>query len=254
LSLRVGALLPEGIFSDVVLDPTSADEGPVAGGTTVILYSAKGGLGYTVDKVGFGTAGATKAFAPIAGTIDEPRTSQFRLEVLSPEAPEAGTVDVLVHPKALEGVDVDPVVIKDAFTYTEEGLKISPLVGLLALLALLALGGDGGDDGPCFIATAAYGTPLAAEIDTLRALRDTYLLDNAAGAAFVDMYYRVSPAVATIVAKSPVLAAAVRLALVPVIWSAKLLLALPAPSVLLAVAIAGMAVLLARRRRGHRRA
>ncbi len=64
--------------------------------------------------------------------------------------------------------------------------------------------------GNCFIATAAYGTPLAEELNALRALRDERLLTNAAGRAFVDTYYRLSPALAERVAESPGLAAAVR--------------------------------------------
>ncbi|MDW8245194.1 MAG: CFI-box-CTERM domain-containing protein [Sandaracinaceae bacterium] len=42
---------------------------------------------------------------------------------------------------------------------------------------------------PCFIATAAYGTPLAKEIDVLRRFRDRYLITNPLGARFVDWYY-----------------------------------------------------------------
>ena len=38
----------------------------------------------------------------------------------------------------------------------------------------------------CFIATAAYGTPMAEEIQILREVRDGYLLTNTAGRALVD--------------------------------------------------------------------
>src|SRR5690606_25481263 len=94
------------------------------------------------------------------------------------------------------------------------------LLGGLAAVIGLAAGGDsgGGSGGPCFIATAAYGSPMAEEINVLRDVRDTYLLNNAVGSAFVDTYYHVSPAIADTVAGSPVLAAAVRVVLVPVIF------------------------------------
>jgi hypothetical protein len=63
---------------------------------------------------------------------------------------------------------------------------------------------------PCFIATAAYGTPLARELDTLRDFRDTRLLINPLGAAFTDSYYRVSPPIADIVGRNPLLASLTR--------------------------------------------
>jgi len=78
-------------------------------------------------------------------------------------------------------------------------------------------GGGGGGGGSCFIATAAYGTPLAQEIDTLRLFRDESLLQSAAGRAFVDSYYRASPPVARFVAAHPVVADIVRFFLLPVI-------------------------------------
>lgn len=48
----------------------------------------------------------------------------------------------------------------------------------------------------CFIATAAYGTPQAAEIDQLRDFRDEFLLQTRSGQWFVSLYYSYSPPVA----------------------------------------------------------
>ncbi len=104
---------------------------------------------------------------------------------------------------------------------------------------------NGGGGGSCFIATAAYGTPMAQEIDTLRAVRDTYMLNNVLGTTFVDTYYRLSPAVADKVAEHPMLAATVRVILTPFVLLGKLILA--APMVLLSALIAGAGLLLARR-------
>lgn len=73
-----------------------------------------------------------------------------------------------------------------------------------------------GAGGPCFIASAAYGTPLAKEIDVLRGLRDR-LLDVSFGAALVDAYYRISPPVADAVAGHPALAYGLRAFLTPLI-------------------------------------
>ena len=109
---------------------------------------------------------------------------------------------------------------------------------------------SGGSSSSCFIATAAYGTPMAQEIDTLRAVRDTYMLNNILGTAFVDTYYRLSPPIADKVAAHPVLASAVRVALTPFVLLGKLILA--APMVLLTTLLVGAGLVLSRRRgTGH---
>jgi len=69
----------------------------------------------------------------------------------------------------------------------------------------------------CFIATAAYGTPMAEEIQILREFRDKYLLNNPLGQAFVDFYYKVSPPVAECITEHPSLKPIVRTGLVPVV-------------------------------------
>lgn len=77
--------------------------------------------------------------------------------------------------------------------------------------------GGGGGGGGCFIATAAYGTPMAMEIETLRDVRDAYLINTAIGAAFVDTYYRVSPPIARMVSEYPVLRKGIRAVLAPMV-------------------------------------
>ena len=52
---------------------------------------------------------------------------------------------------------------------------------------------------PCFIATAAYGTPLYGDIDVLRDFRDEYLMTNPIGRTFVEIYYTTSPPIAAVI-------------------------------------------------------
>jgi len=75
---------------------------------------------------------------------------------------------------------------------------------------------DGGGGG-CFIATAAFGSPMAGQVKILRQFRDRYLLTNAAGKKFVDWYYRNGPVAAHWIADKPVAKATVRAALYPLI-------------------------------------
>jgi hypothetical protein len=62
----------------------------------------------------------------------------------------------------------------------------------------------------CFIATAAYGTDTAEEIDLLREFRDVALVSCGLGAGFVSLYYEISPPVAEVISQHGFLRAAVR--------------------------------------------
>jgi hypothetical protein len=68
--------------------------------------------------------------------------------------------------------------------------------------------------GVCFIATAAYGTDTAKEIDILREFRDAVLLPNSLGARLVCLYYQVSLPIAGLVSEHEVLTTVVRVGFV----------------------------------------
>jgi polyhydroxybutyrate depolymerase len=57
----------------------------------------------------------------------------------------------------------------------------------------------------CFIATAAYGTPTAKQLDVLRAFRDDVLLKSTLGSRLVDSYYCTSPPIADFISRHEVL-------------------------------------------------
>jgi hypothetical protein len=65
----------------------------------------------------------------------------------------------------------------------------------------LMIAEDTSGNGGCFIATAAYGTASAEEIDTLRAFRDEVLLENSLGSQLVELYYQFSPPVADFISE-----------------------------------------------------
>lgn len=74
---------------------------------------------------------------------------------------------------------------------------------------------------PCFVATAAYGSPMADEIGALRRFRDRHLRTHAAGRALVDAYYAVGPHLADAIRGHDGARAFVRGALAPVVAIAR---------------------------------
>jgi hypothetical protein len=117
------------------------------------------------------------------------------------------------------------------------GMMQSPVGATCVRIRLLGTGWDEGGEvrfdeigfwppmgGFCFIATAAYGTETASQLDILRDFRDQVLLESALGSRFVGAYYRLSPPVADFIVRNDFLRAVVREALIdPVVnllqWS-----------------------------------
>ena len=81
--------------------------------------------------------------------------------------------------------------------------------------------GGGGQGGGCLVATAAYGTELAPQVQLLREVRDVALAPTAAGSAFMGafnaVYYAFSPAVADFMRDHPAAAHAARIAAAPLL-------------------------------------
>ena len=69
----------------------------------------------------------------------------------------------------------------------------------------------------CFVATAAYGSPLHPHVKVLRDFRDEYLMPSKLGRKLVNIYYRYSPFLASVITRHMVLKVAVRRYLLPLV-------------------------------------
>jgi hypothetical protein len=86
---------------------------------------------------------------------------------------------------------------------------------------------ESGSSSGCFIAAAAFGSPLARDVVVLRVFRDRFLLPNPVGRKLVAGYYRLSPPVARLIERHDALKATTRLMLRPAIIGAGFTLASP---------------------------
>ena len=81
--------------------------------------------------------------------------------------------------------------------------------------------------GGCLIATATYGSEMAAEVQQLRELRDNTLLQTESGTAFMtgfnQIYYSFSPIIADLERENPVFKEMVKIAITPMISSLSIL-------------------------------
>jgi hypothetical protein len=152
--------------------------------------------------------------------------------------------------------DSDLVVANQAANAVSVLLNVAPPSGA----APPSGGGGGGGGSKCFIATAAFGSPLAPQVQLLRELRDHYLLPHVAGRAFVALYYTLSPPLATLIASSEALRATVRVALTPligwaalVLWSPAVGLGVPLVSLAFGVPLVGWVVWQRKRASANRR-
>jgi hypothetical protein len=126
-----------------------------------------------------------------------------------------------------EGTAVDLIATPDAgYRFIDWTGDVSTIANITAAATNIVMNGDYSirvnfEQVPsgkwCFIATAAYGTPMAEEIEILREFRDQYLLTSPVGQGLVDLYYVVSPPIAQFITEHPSLKPIVRVGLVPAV-------------------------------------
>ena len=146
-------------------------------------------------------------------TVTTDSNGDYELKFRIPQT--AGLGDwVVVVSTAVDGI---PVIGAATFEVVEKGEKVTPA----------EQADEEKKKGGCLIATAAFGSELAPQVQFLREIRDNTVLQTESGSAFMtgfnQFYYSFSPAIADYERENPAFKEAVKLTLTPLLASLTLL-------------------------------
>ena len=123
----------------------------------------------------------------------------------------------LVDGGALQEFSIDGLLFDTEYTVGIRALDNCGNTGALATLTFRTPERGNGEVDACFIATAAYGSILANDVERLRSLRDRVLMSSVLGELAVEAYYTFSPAVSGVISESELLRASMRAVLDPIV-------------------------------------
>ena len=145
-------------------------------------------------------------------SITADSNGNFELEFKIQQAATLGEYEVI----ASIVMDDIPILSASAFDVTEKSEKITQVEQIKEQ-----------KKGGCLIATAAFGSELAPQVQLLREIRDNTVLQTKSGTSFMmgfnQFYYSFSPAVADYERENPAFKETVKLALTPLLASLTLL-------------------------------
>jgi hypothetical protein len=132
------------------------------------------------------------------------------------DAIEAVVVMDEVEPGEVQELEILELVPRTSYTVAVRAYDECRNVGPITTFEVVTPRPEPGTVDACFIATAAYGSPMAGEVSSLRAFRDAALRSHIAGEIAVESYYTFGPLLARVIAPSETLRRAARAALAPV--------------------------------------
>lgn len=152
---------------------------------------------------------------PIFGPIPLTHTSSGEIKGLKVEFVEEGTHKVDFE---VEGILFQPIPL--------ETVSFDVIVGEVSAQPDTPPPSNE-NGGGCLIATAAYGSELAPQVQQLRELRDNTIMQTQSGTSFMnsfnEFYYSFSPVVADLERNNPIIKESVKVTLTPMLTSLSIL-------------------------------
>ncbi|HEY0252998.1 MAG TPA: CFI-box-CTERM domain-containing protein, partial [Kofleriaceae bacterium] len=124
-------------------------------------------------------------------------------------------------PGKLQSVDLDGLLPQTDYWIGIRAFDDCHNAGDIAIAQVTTTERVSGSVDACFIATAAYGSLMANDVELLRHVRDTMLRTTALGELGVEAYYTFGPAFAGVIGESDLVRATARASLDPVITRVK---------------------------------
>ena len=242
---------PDGLDGDVrAPDATITSDQPGSGASRLALLQPSSGPAYRVRVTSRLEIDGIAPAAPFGASVDDVTSSTATITFSAPgDDGMQGTVS-RYDVRYLVGGEMTEELFATATRFTEDPLAPQPAGGTQAFtltrllpettyvigirahdnchnestLTIAQFTTEArlpGEVDACFIATAAYGSPLAAEVERLRGLRDRVLRKTVLGELAVEAYYTFSPAVAGVVGESELLRATARTLLYPIVSVAR---------------------------------
>ena len=122
-----------------------------------------------------------------------------------------------VAPGALQTVDIPGLLPLTDYWIGIRAFDGCDNAGPIAIVHVTTADRESGTVDACFVATAAYGSILANDVELLRHFRDTWLETNVVGELGVEAYYTFGPAFAGVIGESNLLRTTARDLLAPII-------------------------------------
>jgi hypothetical protein len=202
--------------------------GPLGGMKIIDQLTAKSDGTFSVTKKAQGTINLTGEYTVKAMWNKQPAETTFEfVGGAEPEPIDTTAVDLAAAEKAAaekaaaEKAAAEKAAAEKAAATVEEEPEIEPEPVMVSQPAEEKKGGG------CLIATAAFGSEMAPQVQFLREIRDNKVLQTESGSAFMtgfnQFYYSFSPAVADYERENPAFKETVKFALTPMLTSLAIL-------------------------------